>query len=324
MNTPRAVLLARPDAIIELAPKDGRSRLTLLPNRGGVCHELVFTTSRDVVLPVLAGCTAEELARGNPWYRGAWLYPFASRLPEGRYTWAGRTYEFPLNDPTHHSAIHGMLERLPARLTHLEAAATSASAKLVIHYDGSEPGYPFPSQIRMEYHLESRGALTITFAVTNHHTESVPVSVGWHPYFTLPGQPNDWQLQLPAGELVELNAHLLPTGSASPAHGFEQGRMLGDLAIDAPVKLSRAGRNQTTLWSPGSEVGVLLWQDAGSSISHGYKYLQVFVPPDRQAIAMEPVSSAINAFNSGNDLGVLPPGDTLGFTCGVELIERQS
>lgn len=314
--------LSLPESAVELAPRDGRSRLVLLPEHGGVSHELAFTTSRDEVLPVLASCTPEELARGNPWYRGAWLYPFASRLPEGRYNWAGHTYQFPLNDPASNSAIHGMLDRLPARLTHLETGAVSASAELVIDYDGSEPGYPFPAQVSMHYQLAGRGALTITFSVTNHHTESVPVSVGWHPYFTLPGRLADWQLQLPAGELVTLDDRLLPTGTTQPGHGFQERRRLGDLAIDAPVKLTGDQRAQASLFSSEVDAGIALWQEVSSAATPGFRYLQVFVPPDRQSIAMEPVSSAINAFNSGADLCVLSAGETVRFSCGVHLLER--
>src|SRR4051794_1695138 len=35
------------------------------------------------------------------------LFPFPNRIREGRFTWDGKTYELPCNDPTRSNAIHG-------------------------------------------------------------------------------------------------------------------------------------------------------------------------------------------------------------------------
>ena len=40
------------------------------------------------------------------------------------------------------------------------------------------------------------------------------------------------------------------------------------------------------------------------------EYLQVFTPPNRKSVAIEPMSCPGNAFNSGLGLQYLSPGDT--------------
>src|SRR6266436_4622520 len=41
------------------------------------------------------------------------LFPFPNRIRDGRFTWAGHTYQLPLNDPAQKNAIHGFACRVP-------------------------------------------------------------------------------------------------------------------------------------------------------------------------------------------------------------------
>src|SRR5579871_4129739 len=34
------------------------------------------------------------------------LFPFPNRIRNGRFTWQGKDYQLPLNDPSHRNAIH--------------------------------------------------------------------------------------------------------------------------------------------------------------------------------------------------------------------------
>lgn len=45
--------------------------------------------------------------------------------------------------------------------------------------------------IEIKYKLQSHNQLIIETKLINHHTETIPISDGWHPYFTLGSLIND-------------------------------------------------------------------------------------------------------------------------------------
>jgi aldose 1-epimerase len=308
-----------------LSPLDKRCQLVLLPEHGGACHRLCFTADNGNAIDVLAGCSDAELAAGNPWYRGAWLYPFTSRLANGRYTWQGIEYQFQLNAPDGKSALHGFLSQLTPIVLAEEASQDTATITVKYEYEGDVTGYPFPAELTLEYRLQSPADLIVTLAVQNRHDAAVPVGVGWHPYFFLKEPVDDLYLSLPAGNMAVLDAQLLPSGEALPFHDFETLVEVGDKSLDGSLKLDvqSSVRVRMQLWSELHQVGVAMWQDTGEAGEGGYRHLQVFIPPDRQSIALEPVSCGVNAFNTGENLLTLEPGATQRFTCGVSLLTRR-
>ena len=76
------------------------------------------------------------------------LYPFVNRLDGGRYTYRGQSYQFAVNEPARNNSLHGLL------MTEHAAALT-----LLYSYPGDNPGYPFPAEIRLTYHLTRHAGL---------------------------------------------------------------------------------------------------------------------------------------------------------------------
>ena len=56
------------------------------------------------------------------------LFPFPNRIRDGRFTWDGKTYQLPLNDPVQKNAAHGFACRVPWRV--VDSGADSGSAWL--------------------------------------------------------------------------------------------------------------------------------------------------------------------------------------------------
>src|SRR5579884_954547 len=54
------------------------------------------------------------------------LFPFPNRIRAGRYTWAGKTYQLPTNDPAGKNAIHGFALHSAWRV--VDAGANEKSA----------------------------------------------------------------------------------------------------------------------------------------------------------------------------------------------------
>ncbi|MCJ7554163.1 MAG: hypothetical protein MUO34_09805, partial [Ignavibacteriaceae bacterium] len=58
-------------------------------------------------------------------------------------------------------------------------------------------------------------------------------------------------------------------------------------------------------YDPQQDIRLVTWQDAGEQ---KYNYLQIYIPPERKSISIEPMTSNVNSFNNGEGLLILEPG----------------
>ena len=70
--------------------------------------------------------------------------------------------------------------------------------------------------------------------------------------------------------------------------GFDDGFRVLD--AHAPFRLSGAGRSITL------------------ELLEGYRFAQIYAPPGRDLVAIEPMTAPTNALSSGRDLAVVAPG----------------
>ncbi len=298
----------------------GTARMELLIEAGGLLNRLVLGDG-DASQDVIAGLDSAAGAKDNPWYRSAPLFPFPNRLAGGHYRFQGRALQFPINEPATGNALHGCIFAQQPEVIASDQSADCASVTLQYISDGSWPGYPFKANVRFRYWLQGARDLSLEMVVINTDTGPIPVGMGWHPYFRLPGALDTWQMQMPGAVEVIIDERMLPTGEVRPFEQFEQLTALGDTRLDTGFVLRRQrdrSRARVRLWSPQAGVGLDIWQLMGP---RGLDYVQVFIPPDRQSIAVEPMSCNINAFNNGQGLAVLEPGEKYSGLCGVSLID---
>ena len=72
--------------------------------------------------------------------------------------------------------------------------------------------WPFDHGYEMTCRL-SGGELEIGIAISNRSARQMPVAIGFHPYFVLPGVPRDEAIaHIPARKHVETDDRLIPTG----------------------------------------------------------------------------------------------------------------
>ncbi len=304
-----------------LATGDGRCQLELLPEHGGITNQLWFTGKSGELKPVLAGLSSLLEIENDARFSNIPLFPFANRLRDGRYHWQGQDYQFAVNESARNNALHGFIQHLTPKLGKLEQSESSAKVQLDYDYDGSIAGYPFPALVSIGYLLESTGTLAVDLTVTNRHSESIPVGGGWHPYFNLGAQVDNLLLKLPRVERVEVDERMLPTGTVCLYDKFETLSPIADTQFDTCFHLADEGINVSTakviICATGSEEGLEIWQETGVG---KYNFIQICVPPDRQSIAIEPVSCGIDAFNTKHGLVTLAPGQRWSTKCGVRLI----
>ena len=101
---------------------------------------------RSVVLDgreVLDGYGARDMAGSG---RGQVVMPWPNRLRDGRYTFDGRAYQVPLNEPELGNAIHGLVRWVA--WSALDRGPDRVAMEHVLH---PSPGYPFTLRLRIAY-----------------------------------------------------------------------------------------------------------------------------------------------------------------------------
>ena len=247
--------------------------------------------------PVLDGYGVGEMASGG---RGQPLLPWPNRMTGGRYTFGGRTIQAPISEPSTGSAIHGL-----TRWVNWDVAASGPDACAMVLSLRPQPAYPFSLDLRIDYALGDAG-LSVTLGATNAGRGSLPFGAGFHPYLTAGTEVvNDAVLTVPAG--------------APPERDFRMGRAVGDAVIDdcyTGLERDADGIARVGLEAPGART-VTLWADAL------WGYVMVFtgdtLAPERRrrGLAVEPMTCAPDAFNTGEGLRVLAPGESVTGAWGI-------
>jgi len=289
----------------------GGQRATLVEVGGGVREYSV--DGRPVLDPYPVEQMADE-AHGAP------LIPWPNRLADGRYRFEGEDYQVALTEPAKHNAIHGFLRWRPWTAREREPSRVVMGTRLY-----PLMGYPFALELSIAYELGVDG-LTVTTTAVNLGDEPCPYGCGQHPYLS-PGEGliDDCTVELDAPtRILSDDERQLPTGR-QPVDGtpfdFRAPKRLGDARIDyAFTDLGRdaAGRAWTRLRGGDGSCSEL-WVDESYPFVELYTGDTLSPSRARHALGTEPMTCAPNAFQSGEGLVRLDPGDSFTARWGVRL-----
>lgn len=266
--------------------------------------------------PLLDGFASGAAITGG---RGQLLVPWPNRVGDGRYRFEGRDLQLPLTEVEKRNAIHGLL-----RWTLWELLARTDDALTLGTTLCPQPGYPFLLDVRVEYRLEPDG-LGTSVRATNAGTEPAPYGVGQHPYLTVGTDLVDSAvLTVPARSLLRTDDRGLPLGQEpvdGTAYDFRAARPIGDLRLDSAFTgLDRGpdGRAVVRLAHPSGLRGIDVWLGEGTRCVQVYTGDTLAEPGRRRrGVAVEAMSCPPDAFRTGTDLTVLPPGSTHVFRWGL-------
>lgn len=272
------------------------SFLRFLPEYGATPTELCLSL-HGKQYEIFDGFQTEAQIQENEKSRGIFLIPFPNRIRDGKYAFEGAEYQLPINKPKENNAIHGFIWNRVFQI-----AEEKNAVKLTHDYKGDFPGFPFPFSASIRFAL-SESACAVEVTVLNTGNTSLPLGIGWHPYFTFKTQVDDLRLQLPSCRHLFTDERLIPTGNRNPYTDFETARTIGKKDFDDAFECTGAHDFfETRLTKVQSGITIILQQDST------FKYLQVYTPPGRESIALEPMTCPANAFNSGEGLIALPSG----------------
>ena len=290
---------------------------TVLPAFGGVLRQLVLRKG-NIRYKVLDSPASAQALLADETYASALLYPFPSRVRHGIYHFNREDYALPMNETMRDNAIHGFVHGKPFAVVKQETTVEHALVAVQYNYTGDVPGYPFPFALTVTYTLSANG-LTLAYEARNRSTVKCPAAFGWHPYFTLNNTPtDDLTLTLPIRATITLNEHMIANGRQPVADDRRGTFSLKDVSLDTPWLAQFTEENgrseaKTVLSWPANDVSLEITQ------SDALGYVVVYTPTRRDSIAIEPLTANVDAFNNGEGLTVLQPGETMNGTISVRL-----
>lgn len=237
-------------------------------------------------------------------YAAAILFPFVSRIENGTYHFDGKTYQLNCNQAGI-NALHGLVYNKTFITENQEI--NDKNAAVTLRYTETNPpkGFPFKYELQLTYTL-SENDLSLHIKATNLDVVPFPYTVGWHPYFFTE------HLQ---ESLVKFNSHQqvafdekLITKELLP-YGNEEEFVLNNKQLDDCFMMDD---DKIEFITPSYQLKIT--SDAAQS------YLQMFTPPHRLLIAIEPMTGISNSFNNGIGLQVLAPAKTYEITWHLSII----
>jgi len=291
----------------------------------GEQHELTLSAAGRSVRAVITEVAAAirhlsvddvELTAGYdddtapPFGCGIVLVPWPNRVRDGRWVHRGQTLQLDITEPARGNALHGLLRNAPYQLVERTDGSVTLRAQVF-----PQNGYPFLLDTTVSYTLATDG-MQVMHTVRNVGSVCAPVAVGAHPFLAIGDVPtDDLTLTVSADRHIEVDDRLNPIG-ASPVDATDwdlrAGRLVADLTLDdAWSGLTMAGGGSTHWLSAPDGRTVSLWAD------EQFGYLQVFITREfpraggsTTAVAVEPMTAPADAFNSGEGLRWIPPGES--------------
>jgi aldose 1-epimerase len=289
--------------------------VSVVPSYGNNAYEMKVNGTNVFWTPTTnpAEMKAKPRHLGNPF-----LAPWANRLDQDGFYANGKYYRLnpdlknfgrdPFKQPIHGLVVYAtQWEVAEVRADHRSAWVTSRLEAW--RYPDLMAQFPFAHTLEMTYRLQD-GVLEVETKVTNHAKEPMPVSIAYHPYFTIHDAPRDeWRVSLPVREHLTLSDKLIPTGEVTPASYPDALPLAGKQLDDVFSGLIRgeSGRAEFSVLGKSQKISVLYGPK--------YKVAVVYAPPGRDFICFEPMTGPTNAFNNAqtgkySDLQSIPPGQT--------------
>jgi aldose 1-epimerase len=297
--------------VLRLTDTDHATEVSICPSIGNIAYDL-----RVKDQPILMAPPSPLTAwRDKPSQAGVpFLGPWANRL-DGDAFWANGT-RYHLNPDVialrrdgNGLPIHGLLLFTDAwqvaRVTADANAAEVASRLEFWRHPQWMAQFPFAHTIEMTHRL-SGGVLEVRTSIQNHSIDPMPLVIGFHPWYQMPGTPrDDWKVHAPVRDHYILSAKFTPTGETEPAN--------------LPDPVSLAGRQLDDVFGgiqPNSEFAL---ESNGRKISvrYGPKFpiAVIYAPQTRNVVCFEPMTAPTNGFNLAHDglyknLSSVGPGET--------------
>ena len=266
----------------------GGLRLTFDPEMGGAILSLSHD-GEDLLRPTPEGATDVLETACFP------LVPYANRIADGRFTFAGRTAALSRNMAGQPHPLHGDGWRGAWQVEE------KGSDFVTLTFEPAATEWPWSYRARQTFRLAGRAA-TLALEVVNLDDESGAFGLGFHPYFP---HSSTARLTTDTTGVWEASGELLPVRevAAEPWAG------------GAPVRSDRLLDHCHSGWDGVARIDLGPGLPSLRLVASGeLNWLHIYAPPDQDFFCVEPVSHVPNAFNmadpAGQGVWTIGPGRT--------------
>ena len=272
---------------IELRSSGGASKVQISLNEGGRLSNLVFEDTQ-----VLADFDASTYKNN---YASSILFPFVSRIKDGKYTFNNSKYKLNCNEVDKNNALHGLVYNKTFVCTKKALTLHYASVTLQYKDNGKHQGFPFKFNIELTYTLNKKGII-LSVNIANKDKKTFPFSVGWHPYFYSKNLDNS-TLNFSSNKKYVFDNQQIISGTT-------------DLNIEMPFQLKAVTLDDCYPLKT-NEIDFLTPEYSFKIASTSKEnFLQLYTPEVYNVIAIEPMTGAGNNFNNKIGLQTLQPNET--------------
>lgn len=294
--------------VIHLADSELNTEVEIL-SVGAILNNFSVKIDSEI-LNIIDGFKLEHFSakKVSPYFKSAKLCPFVGRLEKNVFEFGKENYaieKYQLNN----LPIHGLLFDADFEVKNIFSDANLASVTLFTEYNTSQHGFCFKFNCAVTYTLNKKNNLSVSTEIINVDNKLIPISDGWHHYFSF-GKPIDsLLLEFQSLNSFELNNQLIPTRNKKKYEEFGSIKKLNDTKFDTCFELNFAEcKPLCVLRDSERKIQLEIHQDKS------YPYLQIYTPDHRQSIALEVMSSIPNSFNNGIGLKILVPQESAIFT----------
>lgn len=281
---------------VRLADIDHGIEVSILPSVGNRACEILVRGQNILYFPFSdpSAAKADRHLNGIPF-----LAPWANRMPEGFHA-NGKKYRFNTDSNSirldqNGIPIHGLLTSSPFwEVIDLAADAVSAHVTSRLEfwrYPDLAVNWPFAHDYEMTHRLAD-GVLETSVAVINRSNDPMPVAVGFHPYFQLPGVPIEEAVaHIPVKRHVSADSDSLPTGETTPV-SFNGGVSLSERRFDdgfTDLVRTPDGRAVFSVEARGKKIEV--------AFGPRYTVAIVYAPAGQNFVCFEPMAAITNGIN---------------------------
>ena len=223
-------------------------------------------------------------------YSSALLFPFANRIEGGTYKFKSKTYQFNCNEPNNNNALHGIIYNKVFQFIKKEITNLKTSVTLEYNETARDKAFPYTYCIQLVYTFSTEG-LHLEMIVKNTDTVSFPFTIGWHPYFYT-NNLEDSSIQFKAQKKIIHNECMIAIDAQ-------------DSNLDKICLSKNANLDDCFLLKAGNVMLKTPKYNLNITTNLAKTYLQIYTPPNINAVAIELVSGISNSFNNKEGLQIL-------------------
>ncbi|MEW9699179.1 aldose 1-epimerase [Paenibacillus sp. SI8] len=242
--------------------------------------------------------SADELRAKSSRYGVPILFP-PGRVKQAAFTFEGLEYRLPANREPHHA--HGELRERPWKVV-ASGADAAGGAYVTAEIDFAEHPdmlayFPHAACFRFTYRLKD-GTLSLEGEIANRSSLSMPLSLGFHPYFAFAKEEaSRVRVVIPAAAEWPLSDDGYAAGEPAPSPltaALKQGAVVTTLP-------EYPGGSQMLTVEPGPQSCEIHYEARGTKLifdmGDRFPIHVLFTAPWADAVSLEPYTSIMNVFN---------------------------